>query len=216
MIRRNRTASRTAITRLLLVVSLAGVSLTLQARPASAYVSHTRDWVYSWWAYPALYERYVFGGASGFIDNNVWDAYPYEGQDCSSYVSKAWGLPRDTDRNEQNFRTSSMYTGTWYANQASGAILVGWNDGAPNYFMNAFVWHQPDIIVGGVNKADQHMGLLVGFNYSTGYYSTYEALNSSTGVVAKQRTWMDIETRKAWYNGASVPGKRFVRYDWSA
>lgn len=191
---------------LLAVIALSGVCVIGTAKPAAAWSPYTVDQAYWNWARPALYERYVFGGAMGFIDNDVWDAPAYEGQDCSSYVSKAWALPRLVYRYE-NFRDGSvMYTGSWYSGSVAGTVNVGWNDGVPiaHYFMNAFVWHQN----GNVNN--QHMGLTMDFDYSTGNYYTFEALNSYVGIVTNYRTWQDIEQHTgAW-------GKRFIRADWAA
>jgi hypothetical protein len=201
---------------------------------ASAAPAMSRSDVYWSWAYPSMYEGYTFGGSRGFIDDNsgpMWkkcnpitvsctDLYHpagygndpgYEGQDCSSYVTKAWALPRTYDRSESTRGSNSiMYTGTWYNGSVPDAVRLGWNDGAAsnnyvaNYFMNAFVWHQAGVL------GNQHMGLLISFNYSTGNYTTFEASNSLEGIVQKLRSWPTVETHSGAY------GRRFTRSGWGA
>lgn len=177
-----------------------GVAL-VEARPAAA--SHSA-WSRSsafWYAYTGLYERYVFGGAK-WINNDVWDPAGQqsgqEGVDCSAYASKAFALPTWRDPLTVPRISPPDYTGYWWNNTVHGAYQVGWNAGAPDYLANAFVWH---------NGTGQHMGLTISFNHSNGYYNTWEALNSTTGVINNFRTWVDVEVNHA--------ARRLVRSDWT-
>ena len=170
------------------------VGISADAKPAAAWDARTRAETFDY-AGAGVWEKYEFGGTR-FFDNNIWDAN--EGIDCSAYVSKAWALPYLMDPMDATRLTPPMYTGSWWNYQVDGATEYGWNDGAPDYLMNAFVWH---------NGTGQHMGLLTSYNYSTGYYATYEALNPGSGVIPNQRTWQDIESDHA--------AKRFIRNDWT-
>ena len=167
-------------------------------RPAHAVPYVSRDQV-NYYAYGGLYEKYFLTGVT-FYDNDYPDSF--EGIDCSAYVSKAYQLPYYLDPMD-GYRDPVMYTGRWWDDTVDGAVQVpGWNDGSPpNYWMNVFVWHNSP-------GSDQHMGLSLWFDYNTGYYHTWEALNPGSGVIVNDRTWQDIES----YHAAH----RMIRTGWTA
>lgn len=174
---------------------LASIAFGLTAPPADAVGSWSQLDTYNY-AWPGVYEKYVFGGTT-YYDNNTWDAN--EGIDCSAYASKSWALPNYRAASSTQRLNPPDYTGAWWNYQVAGTVEMNWADllDYTHVTMNVMVWH---------NTSGQHMGLLHSYNGNTGHWTTFEALNPSTGVILNDRTWQDIEI--------THNGERFSRWDW--
>ena len=77
-----------------------------------------------------LQERYVYGGACGWTDNNAWGTIcqipcqnpPAEGVDCSEFVDRSYAIPQvfgEHDCTSHHYATGSLYGGV------SGTVYLG-------------------------------------------------------------------------------------------
>ncbi len=186
------------MTRLRLVagaVALAVASTLTVGTAATAYCPEGCSGSNGWakgdaynYGYHGLRERYVFGGAKGWIDNNTWDASSTEGVDCSEYVRRLWALPGYVG---EHASTSHPYsTATFITGDVPDTYRVSSSDmnsgnayGDP--WMTTWVYRES---YGGPGN---HMGVFYAQD-SDGYWRVMEAKGSDYGIVMGRRRLSDL------------------------
>lgn len=132
------------------------------------------------YSYHGLYERYVYAGNNGWINNNVWDSPDVEGVDCSSYVSRCLALPEyvaEGQRAGYPYSTYELFNGVDHTVRIYSIYdLEPWD---------FWVWQAA---YGGPSPG--HTGLFKEFNGS--YIVTREAVNETSGIVERNRRIQDM------------------------
>ena len=154
--------------------------LTCLITPAWAYDAGWTRSDCSTYSYHGLYERYVYAGNMGWIDNNIWDSSDIEGVDCSAYVSRCLALPDYVAEGQKAgypYSTYELFFGVDHTVRISSIYdLQAWD---------LWVWRSD---YGGPTSG--HTGLFKQFSGS--YIVTREAANESSGIVERNRRISDM------------------------
>lgn len=144
--------------------------------------------------FTGLLEGYEFGH-SKWNNNDIQEAWPIEGADCSGYVGKVWAAPVYTD-----IGTDYGYpdTSTWYANGVDGSIELDRNDGRTRQMD---VWVERKAYGGDSN----HMGVYEGSQDPNGRWKVWHAASEQYGIRYDHYS-------TDWFNNNNV--KRFKRANW--
>jgi hypothetical protein len=141
-----------------------------------------------------LMEAYEFGH-SKWNNNDVQEAWPTEGADCSGYAGKVWAAPAYTD-----IGTDYSYpdTGTWYSAGVDGSVLIAVND-ARTRQMDTWVTR---VSAGG---SSNHMAVFQG-SYNSSYgWKYWNAASEAIGI--KDGYHFD-----SWFTAQNA--RRFKRANW--
>jgi hypothetical protein len=141
-----------------------------------------------------LNEGYEYGH-SKWNDNNVPEAWPTEGADCSGYAGKVWAAPAYTSIGTDY---SYPYTGTWYSGGVDGSVLLDRND-PRNRQMD--VW----VIRTAYGGESDHMGVYEGTYDTTYQWKIWHGSGEPSGITSGYHT-------TAWFDQNNA--KRYKRANW--
>jgi hypothetical protein len=183
------------------IAAASGAIAVTAAAAALGYDAETVDAVYHTpWArnqakghgFSGLNEAYEYG-KSKWNDNDVQEAWPIEGADCSGFVGKVWATPAWTA-----IGTNYSYPGTrdWFNYAVDGTWELPMTDPGTRY-MDAWVFRRSD------NTG--HMGVFEGSQDAGGKWKVWHAANEPSGIKYEYKPNSYFSD-----NGA----KRFKRADW--